>query len=381
MRFKEMSIALWMTVLFLCMPITQAVSYGSGDEIFKSTSTVSSFKVKLTEEQIHSFNEFIESITSAEDKNTAKDISNRILSEGTDIDINRFGELLGEYGFENVSKCQETTDIVDDVLNFIMELIIERLGWVNDLLEKTSDVLYDAQRVWQDRSLPKEIISEIGLLIENLKELQNLATLLIEGRYIQFLRAWSPGIIIEDITEIIESIETIANDVGILTGDISRFISDMSDLIGWFSDKPWERPIHVYGKVMQSTKGLSNVTIRCKAVTSMTDEEGNFSFFVNSTPDDHSMPPNVYYGIHQCIITAENKGIVKEVPVEFSYVFSDGDIYWLFLMDDDDDSVQKGSIQNVHLQRTRLLHGICSKNNRDTLRQCILERCLAWSNC
>ncbi|MFH1013971.1 MAG: hypothetical protein V1769_05645, partial [Thermoplasmatota archaeon] len=272
MRFRERSIALGMTVLFLCMPITQAVSYGTADEICKSTSTTQSFKVKLTEEQIHSFNEFIERISSAEDKETAKGIFNRILSEGTDIDINRFGELLGEYGFENVSKYQETTDIVDDVLDFIMDLIIERLGWVDDLLEKTSDVLYDAQRLWQDRSLPKEMINEIGLLIENLKELQNLATLLIEGRYVQFLRAWSPGIIIEDITEIIKSIETIANDVGILTGDISRFISDMSDLIGWFSDKPWEQPIHVYGRVMQSTKGLSNVTIRCKEMTSMTDE-------------------------------------------------------------------------------------------------------------
>jgi hypothetical protein len=379
MRFKERSIALGMTVLFLCMPITQAVSYGTVDEIFKSTSTTQSFKVKLTEEQIHSFNEFIGRIPSVEDKETAKGIFNRILSEGTDIDINRFGELLGEYGFENVSKYQETTDIVDDVLDFIMDLIIERLGWVDDLLEKTSDVLYDAQRLWQDRSLPKEMINEIGLLIENLKELQNLATLLIEGRYVQFLRAWSPGIIIEDITEIIESIETIVNDVGILTGDISKFISDMSDLIGWFSDKPWERPIHVYGRVMQSTKGLSNVTIRCKEMTSMTDEEGNFSFFVNATPDDHSIPPNVYYGIHQCIITAENNGVVKEVPVEFSYVFSDGDIYWLFLMDDDD-SVQRENIQNVLLLRTRLLNMLCSKNDKGTLRQCIIERCLAWSN-
>ena len=182
--------------------------------------------MKLTEEQLLSFNDFINSIPSVEDQNIAKSIADQILSEDKDIDIDRFGEILREYGFENVSSYQETTDIVDDVLNFIMELIIERLGWVYDLLEKTTNVLSDAQRLWEDKSLPKEIITEIGLLIENLNELQNLATLLTEGKYVQFLRAWSIGIIIEDIKQIIQSIEIIASDFGILAGDISRFISD-----------------------------------------------------------------------------------------------------------------------------------------------------------
>ena len=142
--------------------------------------------------------------------------------------------------------------------------------------------------------------------------------------------------------------------------------------MNWLSDKPWEQPIHIYGKVMKSTTGLSNVTIRCRGITNATDEEGNFSFFVNSTPDDHSIPPDVYYGIHQCIITAESNGILKETPVEFSYVFSDGSLYWVFLIDDD--SVNKGDAQNVHLQTMGLWSWICSKNNNNMFRRCMLER-------
>ena len=208
MRFKEISLAVFVTILFLCMPITQTISCDDINKINESVSTISSFKVKLTEEQVQSFNDFIERIPSVEEKNIAQSIADQILSDNKEIDIHRFGELLREYGFENISRYQETTDIVDDVLNFIMQLIIERLGWVYDLLQQTSDVLYDAQRLWNDKSLPKEILTEMKLLIENLNELQNLATLLIEGNYGQFLKAWTPGIIIEDITAIIQSIET-----------------------------------------------------------------------------------------------------------------------------------------------------------------------------
>lgn len=378
MRFKEMSIALFITILFLCMPITQTLSCDDVNKINESVSTASSFKVKLTDEQIQSFNDFIENIPSIEDKIIAQGIADQILSDDKEIDIHRFGELLREYGFENISRYQETTDIVDDVLNFIMQLIIERLGWVYDLLQKTLDLLSDTQRLWNDKSLPKEIITEMALLIENLKELQNLATLLLEGNYGQFLKAWTPGIIIEDITEIIQSIETLANDFGTLTGDIARFISDTNNFINWLNDKPWEQPIHIYGKVMKSAIGLSNVTIHCRGITNTTGEEGNFSFFVNSTPDNQSIPPDVYYGIHQCIITAEYNGITKETPVEFSYVFSDGGIYWVFLMDKD--SVRKGNTQNVHLQPMGLWSWICSKNNHTMFRRCILERYWTWLN-
>ena len=376
MRLKEIFLAVFVTILFLCAPIAQTVSCEEVNKINESINTISIFKVKLTEKQVQLLNDFIEKLPSIVDKNIAKSIVNQILSNNEELDVVQFGGFLREYGYENISHYQETTNIVDDLLNFIMQLINDRLGWVYDLLQKTSDVISDTQRLWNDKSLPKEILNELKLLIEKLRELQNLSTFLIDGNYWQFLKAWDPGIIIQDITIIIQSVEQLANDFGILTGDIIRFISDTSNFINWFAEKPWEQPIHIYGRVMKLTTGLSNVTINCRGIANVTDEEGYFSFFVNSTPDDYSIPPNVQYGIHQCIITAEKNGTIKETPAELSYVFSDGSIYWIFLMNKD--SINKVQTKSVNLQTMGLWSWICSKNNKNLFLRYILQRYWSW---
>ena len=377
MIFKKIFLTVFITILFLCTPIVQTVSCDEVNKINESINTISTFKVKLTENQVQSLNDFIENFTTIEDKNIAKGIINQVLSSNKELDVVIFGELLREYGYENISHYQLTTNIVDDLLNFIMQLVNGRLGWVYDLLQKTSDVISDTQRLWNDKSLPKEILNELKLLIEKLRELQNLSTFLIEENYWQFLKAWSPGIIIQDITIIIQSVEQLANDFGILTGDIIRFISDTSDFINWFAEKPWEQPIHIYGRVMKLTTGLSNVTIRCNGIVNVTDEEGYFSFFVNSTPDNHSIPPNAQYGLHQCIITAEKNGTIKETPAELSYVFSDGSIYWVFLMNKD--SINKEKTNLLDLQPKGLLWSwFYSKNNISLFLRYILKEYWPW---
>lgn len=371
MRFNQITIAFFLTILFICMPITQALSYDEVNKTYQNINTISSFTVKLTDEQIQELNDFIDNLPSIDDQNTAQDITNQILQDDNEINIHQYGQLFRHYGYENISRCQETTDITDDILNFILQLLIERLGWVYDLLQQTSDILLRAQALWNDKSLPKEIIKELGLLIENLKELQNLSTLLIEGHYLQFLIAWDPGLIIDDITEIIQSIQILASDLGILTSDISRFIMDTINFTNWLSDKPWEQPILIYGKVIKSTTGLPNTTIQCRGTTTTTDEDGNFSFYVNATSNAHSIPPNVSYGLHQCIITAENNGIIKETPAKYSYVFSDGAIYWVFSMDKD--STINTTIQTNHFHHLELWSEMWSKIHT-IIRLCILQK-------
>ena len=374
MILKKIFLAFFVAILFLCMPITQIISCDEVNKINGTINTISTFKVKLTEKQLQSLNDFIDKLSSIEDKNIAKSIIFQVLSNNKELDVFRFGELIREYGYENISYYQETTNIVDDLLNLIMHLITERLGWVYNLLQKTSDLISDIQQLWNDKSLPKEILTELRLLIETFRELQNLITFLIQGNYWQFLKAWAPGIIIQDITGLIQSIEKLANDFGILTGDIARFISDASNFINWFAEKPWEQPIHIYGRVMKLTTGISNVTIRCRGITNVTDKEGYFSFFVNSTPDNHSIPPNINYGIHQCIITAEKNGIMKETPAEISYVFSEGGIYWVFLMNKD--SINKEQLKPLDFQSMWLWSWIYSNNN--LFLRYIIERYWPW---
>ena len=370
---KQMQIALviFITILFLGMPITQAISWNDVKKRNENINAASSFKVKLTDEQMQSVHEFINSITSKKEQITAQCVTNQILSDDKEIDIQRIGELLQVYRFENISRYEETTTIVDDVLNFLIQLVIERLGWVYDLLQKTTDVLSDIQRLWNDKTIPKEILTELQLLTEKLSELQNLTTLLIEGEYLQFLKIWNPGIIIQDITQSISYIQTLANDIGILVGDIARFISDITDFITWLSNTPWEQPIHIYGKVIMGTIGIPNVVIRCRETTSKTDEEGNFSFFVNATPDEYSLPPNVYYGVHQCVIIAEYNGTLKETPRELSYTFSNGGIYWVFSMNDDSNT--KETAQIIHVYQMGIWSWIYSKMQNTKICQWIFE--------
>ncbi len=378
MKINKTSIAVFITILFLCMPITQTISCDEVNKINESDYTISSFKVKLTEKQVQALYDFIEKLTSIEDRNIAKSVVNQILSNNMELDVVKFGGLIREYGYENISRYQLTTNIVDDLLNFIMQLINERLGWVYNLIQKTSDVISDTQRLWNDKSLPKEILNELRLLIEKLRELQNLSTFLIEEKYWQFLKAWSPGIIIQDITIIIQTVEQLANDFSILTTDIISFITDTSSFIKWFAEKPWEQPIHIYGRVMKLTTGLSNVTVHCNGIENVTDEEGYFSFYVNSTPDNNSKPPNIYYGIHQCIITAEKNGIIKETPAELSYVFSDGSIYWVFIMNKDD-SINKNQMKSLYLQPIKLLWTLnYFQNSNNLLHQYILKQYQLW---
>ena len=186
--------------------------------------------------------------------------------------------------------------------------------------------------------MPKEIINETQNLITTLRHLQSILSPLIEKQYIAFLREWSPGVIIQNITTIINSIQTIVRDLGILKGDIQRFIFDVSDFIQWFSDEPWTEPIVVYGQVIMGLNGLDNVTVQCNGVEVLTDNEGLFEFVVNTTLSDASIPPQSYYGLHQCIIQVNYEDQEKDSSIPLSYVFSDGGMYWFFVLKNDDKS-------------------------------------------
>jgi len=379
MRYTKGIFSIMTVVLLTTVPMTYAFSYNPSYIPYNGTQPVVSFKIILTEDQQAVIDEFIDAIPSNDDRSKAKEITGRLFEHSSEIDINIFGDLLKEFCLEDVMDHRETTEIIDDLLYLVLDLILERLGWVNDLFEKTSDVLYSAQMLWNDRSLPGEILSEISNVIEKFKELRNFSLLLIQGKYLQFLKTWSVGVIINDILQIIESIEMIADDIGRLTGDISLFVSDTIDLIEWLNSKPWEYQIKIYGKVMESSKGAPNVTVHCRGVISTTDEEGNFSFFVNSTPDNQSIPPDVYYGIHQCVITVEGESLEKETPEEFSYVFSNGSIYWLFLIDEDEPAHNMNQKNNC-LQCKRLLNHISSMHHNTVSFWSVIKSCGVWSH-
>lgn len=304
-------------------------------DIQKNTTnkqTIDPFLIQLSDNHIDLIDTYLSNISNPTSKNKIENMLEEVLSEENKLNVKNFVNMLEEYGFEKVYNNEQTTELTDDFFMFLLEMIQDRLGWVYDFYQKTSNIIYDAQNLWNDKDLPKEIIDEINTLIEQLKELQVLLTYLVEKQYIAFLKAWSPGIIIQDLTEIITTIESLATNIGILVGDIQRFIFDVSDFISWFSNEPWKQPIHIYGQVMKGIFGVANISVSCYGESSITDSEGYFDFYVNCTPTNDSIPPDSYYGLHQYIVSIDHNTEEKKSPDELSYVFSDGGIYWLFIL-------------------------------------------------
>ena len=334
---KKILIAIFLSAIILLTPVYSSVE----TEIFKNKdinyNSFTTFKIKLTNETINQIYQIGSEIKDTIYKNRALTIIDQILTKDEELLVNKFFCILSDDDITDFYKIKTTSDVLDDLYDFIFGLIIERLGWLNDLFDKTENIINDARDLWNDRTLPGEIRDEIQNLINKLNELESLLTLLSEGKYLRFLREWSPLILINDTMSIVESIRIIAYDLGVLFGDIRSFINDVSDFISWFSDEPWKDQIYVYGRVMKDIfNGESNVTISCMNVTTQTDEDGNFSMYIRPSPSEVSFPPNEYYGIHKCVIIAEINGFNKSSLDSLSYVFSGGSIYWFFVLNNDD---------------------------------------------
>lgn len=344
---KKIQITIFFVIIIILAPLTSSVEIEYFENKEDSYNSFNPLKIQLTNESINKINQIITDINDEIIRKIALSITNQILTNDGELLINKFFCILREKGVLDLYKMEETSDPLDDLYEFILELIVERLGWLSDLFDKASDIIDDARDLWNDRTIPSEIRNEIQNIIDKLNELESLLTLLAEGKYFRFLREWSPFIFINDIITIIESISKISFDMGILFGDIQNFIYDVLDFISWFSNEPWKDQIYVYGRVMKDIiNGASNVTIRCMNVTTQTDKNGNFSMFITPSPSEVSLPPDEYYGIHKCVITAEKDDITKSSIDSLSYVFSGGSIFWMFILSEDD---SKSSEYNYHI--------------------------------
>jgi len=320
-------------VLLIISPISSA--YVQNNSKFRNNKELlNPFIIQLTEENVIMIHNFILNNYTSIEKIRMENLLNNLINEKNQLDMESFYYLIEEKGYQNIFYPSETTGIEDDLLNFLMEMIEDRLGWVYDFYQKSSYLLYTSQELLNDRALPKEIIDELFILIDNLNDIQILLSALINKEYITFLKDWSPGLIIQEITEIIDSIEIIAEDIGILFGDIQQFIYSVSDFINWFVSEPWKQPIHIYGQVIKGLEGIANINVSCQNAISITNESGFFDFYIDVTPSNTSIPPNTYYGIHNCIIYVNNNEELSSSML-LSYVFSDGGIYWLFILSND----------------------------------------------
>jgi hypothetical protein len=338
--------------IFLIIIIVLTPAYLSVETQFIEKNEIkyyyyNSFKIKLDNDTIKQIYNIASKIENNIYKNKSLLFIDQILTDKNELLINQFFYILHNDDITNLYDIQDSSDMLDELYDFIFQLIVERLGWINDLFDKTNDIINDAIDLWNDKNIPREIRVEIKKIIDKINDLEKLLTLLTEGKYVRFLRQWSPLIFINEIKAIVDSITIIAYDIDVLVGDIRNFIDSVSDFVNWFNDDPWKDDIYVYGRVMKDVfNGASNVTIRCMNFTTKTDEDGNFSLYVTISPSDFSIPSNKYYGIHKCVISAESGDTIKTSFDNLSYVFSGGSIYWLFHLNNYDDTVKNYRINN-----------------------------------
>jgi hypothetical protein len=334
---KKILITILFSIIIILAPLSSSIKTEFVENKEINYNSLSLFKIKLNNETINQIYKIVSDIENNIIKHMALSIIDQTINQDGELLVNKFFCIISEEGIIDFYKNTGSSDTLDDLYDYIFDLIVERLGWLNDLFDKTTDIIDDARNLWNDRTIPGEIRDELQKIIDKLDELESLLTLLAEGKYFRFIREWSPFIIINDIIIIVESISSISIDLGILYGDIRSFIYDVTDFISWFSGEPWKDEIFVYGRVMEDIfNGAPNVTISCMNETTITDVNGNFSMYISPNPSEISFPPNEYYGIHKCSITAEKDGVIKNSIGDLSYVFSGGSIFWMFFLSDDD---------------------------------------------
>ena len=140
---KKILIAIFLSAIILLTPVYSSVE----TEIFKNKdinyNSFTTFKIKLTNETINQIYQIGSEIKDTIYKNRALTIIDQILTKDGELLVNKFFCILSDDDITDFYKIKTTSDVLDDLYDFIFGLIIERLGWLNDLFDKTENIYND----------------------------------------------------------------------------------------------------------------------------------------------------------------------------------------------------------------------------------------------
>jgi len=359
---KKVIIACFLAMLMLMTPVTIVAQTSKIHKTINASLQNEEIpKILITENQRNQLINFIEINFEGEEKIQAFDILNNIINADFEVDLINLSNKLTLYIYEpipedelySVTNENELNDLLynywgiteegfienlfGSLLIKIIEYIKDRLGWFYDLFDKSISLFYGGITLFVDIIKPmsitiailfvavvNKILSAPGIFTDAIKELfqqeYNNFTLTITDFIDQF-----SGNLINLIDAIISFIEN---------PDIKAYFTELQLFIQWLDEEHWKDPIIVRGSVTWLLGiPLANVTVSCRGQSIVTDANGDFSFLVDSTPNEDSFPKNQYYGMHNCQITISNNNeVLKQTPKILSYSFSGGKIDWPFLL-------------------------------------------------
>ena len=365
---KKVFIACFLAVIMLMVPITSSVKTES-----ISVTNDEMPKFYITEDQKTIIDTFVETNFEGEDKEEAISIVNEVIGPEPDFEVYILvlADKFQEYTFREIPD-EELSPLYDlaitqpgeayaillglieqywgfkdgqflenlfrDLIDKIFELIQDRLGWVYEFVNSAISLFRDGIELIYGIIAPAVVLIYL-LAVEVLNDIlavpslfSEILTELFNGEYDEFIDS-VVGFTEDTAGDIVLFIDEIINFFD--NENIKSYLRDVQDFIAWLDNSPWEADIEITGRVT-TLRGepWAGLTITCKGQTTTTDSDGYYSFFVDPSPDDDSLPQNQYYGIHNCQITViNNNGIVKkETPKLLSYSFSSGKITWPFLL-------------------------------------------------
>lgn len=293
----------------------------------------------ISKEDISELKSYVDSIEDNENKNNAENVLNYVISKDGEVNLEALGDVMDTYDYDGILDVSGFTP-VQQLIDNIIGIIQGHLGWVYECFIYARTIVQNGVRLLNDAKIPSQIINDIKLIIEDLSFIVDLTIMLIGTEWWDFLSKWELRIgIIQNIIKVVEQIQSVVADIGIIIQDLISFVNSVTNFVKWIGNEPWTGAIHVYGQVLEGLNGCANVKVTCRNTTFQTDAEGNFDFYVSPTnTDDDSIPPNSWYGMHNCIIVAEKDNKTKQSPDLASYVFSGGEMYWLFSFKKNGDS-------------------------------------------
>ena len=325
----------------------------------------------LTQDEYNYLSSFIEShfegIVEEQAKNIVKNITVYNSEEGYyKLKINNLIKAIETYSYykiipddelKNVSDRYELKQLINahwdfsgkvfgNLINEIINLIKLRLGWFYRLFSDGGSLFVEGVNLAiafideiQNLEIAKLFTYVVNLIVyipiyyfsESIKNLFNLNLSGFNQKIDEFINLFS-----ENLTALIQIVEDILITLGEKFQTLVNYISDIGDFVSWLANgDPWEQQITVKGIAFNLFgKPIDGATVICKGISTITNSTGEFEFKVNSSNNSiDSIPPNSWYGIHNCVITISIDGeVLKQTPTKLSYVFSGGEISWPFII-------------------------------------------------
>lgn len=356
---RKIVIVCFLALLMLLAPLSSVAHNIETLEEENESESIELPEFYLSDEDQLKIKNYVNSNFFGEERIQANEIVDKIISSDGRINVIELFESLAIYGYpiidesklEAISNKEELNQLLDqywgvkdgvlidnifgNLINKIIELIQNRLGWLHYFLDEGGNVFIQGVRLIVNLShLPlailKAFVGVVNLILLIPQYIVELVTSIFKLDFNEFVDTFVEiieGFAGSIVNLINETLKLIQNEI------IRNYLFRVKDFFGWLDTKPWQAPILIKGVVRVNGLLCKNADVEVKGVTSRTDNNGRYSFYVNPVPLDDSIPSGKYYGLHNCSITVSRNGeVLRVTPTVLSFVFSGGILTWPFLI-------------------------------------------------